>query len=283
MKITFKRAKGFTLIELLIVIAIIAILAAMLMPVLSSAKNKADQAYCLNNMRQWGLAFHMYCDDNNNYVPEEGDTAEAINFLGTPGATPNYTMAWYNIIPPEIGLPSLASLYLNNPKMPPVAGSHSLFSCPSARAPLASLGYDNPLSVKQAYFMYGESSRLCVNWGTRYPNGVPSGIPQTKLINIIKPSQTVFMAEVDPDNTVGGTTPPISDSNVTAFYSIARHMKNTIGNFSMCDGSAISDHTNDFWEPEPEADGTQSGDTGAYEWQVNTHFIYWYPSPTTPN
>ena len=131
--------------------------------------------------------------------------------------------------------------------------------------------------------MYGENGRLCVNWSTRYnTSGQPTGIPQTKLINVIKPVQTVFMAEVDPNSTVNLPT-PVAGSNVTALYSIARHMKNTLGNFAMCDGSAISDHTNDFWEPQPEADGTPSGSTGAYEWQVNTHFVYWYPSPTTPN
>src|SRR5580693_871088 len=111
MKTNTKNKQAFTLIELLVVIAIIAILAAILMPVLSSAKARADQIYCLNNMRQWGLAFHMYCDDNNNFVPEEGDVEESINWGGSATTTPNYRMAWYNVIPPEIGIPSLATLY----------------------------------------------------------------------------------------------------------------------------------------------------------------------------
>ncbi len=55
--------KGFTLIELLVVIAIIAILAAILFPVFARAREKARQTSCLSNMKQIGLAWHMYAQD----------------------------------------------------------------------------------------------------------------------------------------------------------------------------------------------------------------------------
>ena len=59
------KQEGFTLIELLVVISIIALLLAILMPALQRIKSQAKAVACQSNLRQWGLCFKMYTDDNN--------------------------------------------------------------------------------------------------------------------------------------------------------------------------------------------------------------------------
>jgi prepilin-type N-terminal cleavage/methylation domain-containing protein len=67
--LTLRISGAFTLIELLVVIAIIGILAALLLPTLASAKERAKRATCKNSQRQFLLAVHMYGDDNGQWLP----------------------------------------------------------------------------------------------------------------------------------------------------------------------------------------------------------------------
>ncbi len=80
------RKKGFTLIELLVVIAIIALLMAILMPALRRAKRQTQAVICKSNVKQWGLVFTLYAQDNEDSFPQgyqgNGVTSEDAWLLG---------------------------------------------------------------------------------------------------------------------------------------------------------------------------------------------------------
>jgi len=233
--------RAFTLIELLVVIAIIAILAAMLLPALAKAKQKAQAIQCMSNCKQWGLAFRLYGDDSEDKIPEEGNTVVPIT-------DPQNADAWYNLVAPTIGQRALTNLYQSGDA--PVPGKGGIYMCPTAPAP------KTPPTVAQAYFVYGENGRICVNKSTRTgPN---------KFSGIQKPTDTPVIAESDPAG-----SPGVAQSNVTSKYAVGRHTVR--GNFSFADGHASNAKTNEFVRDDLGA---------ASDWSVDRK-IYWYPSPST--
>ena len=87
-----KARRAFTLVELLVVLAIIAVLAGLLLPVLSKGRESSRGAACLSNLHQIGLALQIYVGENENKMPVMYDYPVPTNTLVSSNATPNLVL-----------------------------------------------------------------------------------------------------------------------------------------------------------------------------------------------
>jgi len=211
--------RKFTLIELLVVIAIIAILAGMLLPALNKAREKAKSIGCINNLKQIGLATHLYIGDNDGMFP--AGYKDDISIV----------RSWDDYLAPYDGRSNLPQSVIDAEGIPLADYNFPLYVCPS----------DNTTQDtyhKRSYNMNFYRS----DW--THTSGISMWDWSKALRTIRHPSNTIAIAErYEPNNILGGlsgyTFPNIvykARNNITNFWWHGKPWNN----YLMCDGRAVS-------------------------------------------
>lgn len=256
--ISGSRASGFTLIELLVGLAIVAVLAALLLPSLSRAKAAAQRTACVNKLRQWGLALTLYLQDHDDYLPREafGSSARLNNWAQV--SDPTAQDVWYNALPRLLSLRP-ATDYAN--QRADFYSRDSLFHCAVALFPAA------PESLGNVLFSMAMNSKL------------KSGAAPVRATTLQRPVHTVVFLEnrLPPEPKVDPAQADTDLGQPASFASrfVSRH-KNR-GNLVFADGHVESLRGNEVVE-------TTAGAPNKGKAIFPQTRIVWTPDPSTnPN
>jgi prepilin-type N-terminal cleavage/methylation domain-containing protein/prepilin-type processing-associated H-X9-DG protein len=204
---TRRSGPGFTLIELLVVIAIIAILAALLLPVLGKAKQRSQAITCMNNLKQVGLAWILYADENYDKPVPNMDWKSA----GLSAGTPSWVAGWLTLNTATFDNTNKAMLidhgaYPYAAYLGPYLKTADVFKCPADRSTTMIFGKRMPRvrSISMNNFL-GAPSRSNNSDSTPTSQGSSKYPTFKKYTNIKSPSMVFVVLEEREDSINDGT------------------------------------------------------------------------------
>jgi prepilin-type processing-associated H-X9-DG protein len=182
---------AFTLIELLVVVACIAMLLAMLMPALQSARERSKEACCAGRLQQWGLAFACYANENDGVWPHCDGLDRSPPDLDDPYITPEDVADWHgwvDLLPPLIGFkPWRDHPHYQRPD------NTTFYQCPSGELwPESDYDYR---PTRNGYFSYAMNSCLELD-SNAWPPPDGAGYPMPSFLDtgkIVWPAQVVVL------------------------------------------------------------------------------------------
>ena len=179
------RARGFTLLELLVVMAIIVILSSLVLGSFSRARLAAKRVGCINHLKQWSYAAHLYANEHDDLLPRE-DAADGINTWEMTGDASSSDV-WYNALAHTIGTPAMTSFALTPSSQQQFYTAAEIFHCPSANFSDLAATYPN--------FSLAINSKLMGDFERSDPIGLNPSSAVCKLSQIKQPGRTALFLD----------------------------------------------------------------------------------------
>ncbi|HSU52436.1 MAG TPA: prepilin-type N-terminal cleavage/methylation domain-containing protein [Candidatus Dormibacteraeota bacterium] len=222
------KKAAFTLIELLVVIAIIAILAAMLLPALARAKDRAQTAACLNNLKQLNTCWHLYTGDHNDYLVPNNSIFN-IGSNTTFGSSGSWCIGYARY--------DLTLTNIQNGLLYPYNRAVGIYHCPADRSTVEDANGNSLGQLRNRSYNMSQSVNGYPEFDTNLLTRIPVFKKLTQIKNPNNASCLVFIDELEDTSIDSEFGMPIDVyGDTTKWWDMPANRHNQGANLSFADG-----------------------------------------------